>query len=111
MEEGKLILIRYRVCQQLLLLCFMPQHSPFFTVNSLPREATCSRQYKDVLMIVKQDATLYSLFISVNRSTCFGWYRHPSSATHNTVSALSGIAEAVTATCRECDWMGHDREQ
>ena len=44
-------------------------------------------------IIVQQDAAIY---ISVNRSTCFGWYLHPSSGGHNTVS---------TATCRERDWM------
>jgi hypothetical protein len=41
---------------------------------------------------VQQDATIYSLFISVNRSTCFGWYFHPSSGAHITVSTASGIS-------------------
>jgi len=31
---------------------------------------------------------LYSLFISANRSTCFGWYLHPSSRAHITVSTV-----------------------
>jgi len=57
-------------------------------------------------IIVQQDATIYSLFISTNRSTCFGWYLHPPSAAHITVSTVSGIIETVTAAYRERDWMG-----
>jgi len=34
--------------------------------------------------ISKQDATLHSLFISGNCSTCFGWYLHPSSGAQTT---------------------------
>jgi len=34
----------------------------------------------------------YSLFISGNCSTCFGWYLHPSPGDHNTVSTVSGIS-------------------
>jgi len=54
-----------------------------------------------VSIIVQQDATIYSLFISVNCSTCFGWYLHPSPGAHITVSTVSGIGETVTATYRE----------
>jgi len=57
-------------------------------------------------IIIQQDATIYSVFISVNCSTYFGWYLHPSSGAHITVSTVSGINEKVTATCRERDWMG-----
>ena len=50
---------------------------------------------------------LYTVvFISANRSTYFGWYLHPSSGAHITVSTASGISETVTATCRERDWTG-----
>jgi hypothetical protein len=49
---------------------------------------------------IQQDATLHSLFISGNCSTCFGWYFHPSSEAHTTVSTASGICHTVTATCR-----------
>jgi len=49
-------------------------------------------------IIVQQDATIYGLFISVNRSTCFGWCLHSSSGAHITVSTVSGINETVTAT-------------
>ena len=38
--------------------------------------------------------------ISGNCSTCFGWYLHPSSGAHTTVSTASGICYTVTATCR-----------
>jgi hypothetical protein len=34
---------------------------------------------------IQQDATLQSLFISGNCSTCFGWYFHPSSGAHTIV--------------------------
>jgi hypothetical protein len=44
--------------------------------------------------------TLRSLFISGNCSTCFGWYLHPSSVAHSTVSTASGVCYTVTAICR-----------
>jgi hypothetical protein len=59
-----------------------------------------------VSIIIQQDATVYSLFISANCCTCFMWYLHPSSGAHITVSTVSGINETVTATCCERDWMG-----
>jgi len=34
------------------------------------------------------------------RSTCFGWYLHPSSGAQTTVSTASGICHTVTSTCR-----------
>jgi hypothetical protein len=49
---------------------------------------------------IQQDATLHRLFISGNCSTCFGWYFHPSSGEHTTVSTASGICHTVTAICR-----------
>jgi hypothetical protein len=49
---------------------------------------------------IQQDAKLHSLFISGNCSTCFGWYFHPSSAAHTTVSTASGIWYTVPAICR-----------
>src|SRR5215475_8271900 len=54
----------------------------------------------NILIYVQQDATLHSLFISGNCSTCFGWYHHPSSGAQNTVSTASGICHTVTAICR-----------
>jgi hypothetical protein len=35
-----------------------------------------------------------------NCSACFGWYFHPSSGAHTTVSTESGIFHTVTAICR-----------
>ena len=44
---------------------------------------------------------LYTVYLySGNCSTCFGWYLHPSSEAHTTVSTASGICHTVTATCR-----------
>jgi hypothetical protein len=57
-------------------------------------------------IIIQRDATIYSLFISVNCSACFEWYLHPSSGAHVTVSKASGISVTVTATFRERDWTG-----
>jgi hypothetical protein len=48
-----------------------------------------------ILVYIQQDATLHSLFISGNCSTCFGWYRHPSSGAQTTVSTASGICHTV----------------
>jgi hypothetical protein len=55
---------------------------------------------KYIPIYIQQDATLHSLFISGNCSTCFGWYHHPSSEAHTNVSTASGICHTVTATCR-----------
>jgi hypothetical protein len=49
---------------------------------------------------IQQDATLHSLFVIGNCSTCFGWYLHQSSGAYTTVSTASGICHTVTATCR-----------
>ena len=59
----------------------------YWTPNSIP-------------IYIQQDATLHSLFISGNCSTCFGWYFHPSSRAHTTVFTASGICHTVTAICR-----------
>ena len=62
--------------------------------------------FYNVSIIIQQDATIYNLFISAKCSTCFGWYLHPPSRSHITVSTVSGITETVAATCREREWMG-----
>ena len=54
---------------------------------------------KNILIYIQQDATLHSLFIYGNCSMCFGWYLHPSSGAHTTVSTASRICHTVTATC------------
>ena len=55
---------------------------------------------KYIQIYIQQDATLCSLFISGNCYTCFGWYLHPSSGAHTTVSTASVTCQTVTATCR-----------
>ena len=42
----------------------------------------------------------YTVYFIWKRSTCFGWYNHPSPGAQTTVSTASGICHAVTATCR-----------
>jgi hypothetical protein len=56
--------------------------------------------FKYIPIYIHQDSTLHSLFISGNCSTCFGWYFHPSSGAHTTVTTASGICHTVTAICR-----------
>jgi hypothetical protein len=65
-------------------------------------ESGISDQHKTLLTIckfipiyVQQDATLHSLFMYGNCSTCFGWYLHPLSGAHTTVSTVSGICHTV----------------
>jgi hypothetical protein len=57
---------------------------------------------KYIPIYIQQDATLHSLFISGNSSTCFGSYLHPSSGAHTTVSTASGICHTVTSTIFMC---------
>ena len=52
---------------------------------------------KFIPIYIQQDATLHSLFISGKCSTFFGWYLHPSSGEHTTVSTASGTCQTVTA--------------
>jgi hypothetical protein len=49
--------------------------------------------HKHIPIYIQKDATVHSLFISGNCSTCFGWYFHPSSGAHTTVSTASGICQ------------------
>jgi hypothetical protein len=53
-----------------------------------------------ISIYIQQDATLHTLFISGNCSTCFGWYFQPSPGAHTTVSTASGICHTVTTICR-----------
>jgi hypothetical protein len=54
----------------------------------------------NIFQYISNKMQRYSLFISGNCSTCFGWYLHPPSGAHTTVSTASGICQTVTATCR-----------
>ena len=48
---------------------------------------------KYIPIYIQQDAKLHSSFVSANCSTCFGWYLHPSSRAHTTVSTASGTCQ------------------
>ena len=50
---------------------------------------------KYIPLYIQQDATLHGLFISGNCCTCFGWYLHPFSEAHTTVSTASGICQVI----------------
>jgi hypothetical protein len=62
-----------------------------------PQRKTLQIKYSNIF--IQQNATLYILFISGNRPTCFGWYHHPSPGAHTTVSTASIICHTFTATC------------
>ena len=57
------------------------------------------RKYIPIYVYIQQDGTLHSLHISGNCSPYFGWYLHPSSGTHTTVSTASDACHIVNATC------------
>ena len=44
---------------------------------------------------VQQDATIHSFILSVNCSTCFGWFLHPSSGAQITVPTASGTGQPL----------------
>jgi hypothetical protein len=56
------------------------------TVHKYHVQGSVHHKYTCMSIIVQQDANMYSSFISVNCSTCFGWYLHSSSGVHVTVS-------------------------
>ena len=74
-----------------LLFFFFDYFSVFDVHESVHREY--------ISIYVQQDATLPTLFIYGNCSTCFGCYFHPTSGAHTTVSTASGICPTFTATC------------
>jgi hypothetical protein len=61
-----------------------------------------TKKWTYILIYIQQDATLHSLFISGNCSTCVRWFLHPSSGAHTTVTTVSGTCQTVTATCCYC---------
>ena len=56
---------------------------------------------KYIVTYIQQDATLHSLFVSTNCSTCFGRYIYP--VAHITLITASGTCQNITATFR---WRG-----
>jgi hypothetical protein len=76
-------------------LCVEPKHIKFHLYWKFMGPCI-----KNVPIYIQQDATLHSLFIFGNCSTCFGWYFHPSPGGHTNVSTASGICHTVTVICR-----------
>ena len=66
---------------------------------------------KYIQIYIRQDATLHSLFISGNSSTCFRWYLHPSSGAHTTyLQHLAQVPDAVdTVVCSDDGWRYHPK--
>jgi drug/metabolite transporter (DMT)-like permease len=86
-KENKFHLKEFRLSHCLILTLILVMWRIWWAPNSIP-------------IYIQQDATLHSLFISGNCSTCIGWYFHLSSGAHTTVSTASGICHTVTAICR-----------
>jgi len=85
---------RFRFCRQNILAVSDGIRS-FMAKIVIELNVQGSLRLKDIPIYIQQDATLHSLFVSGNCSTCFGWYLHPSSGAHTTVSTVSG-------TCARC---------
>jgi hypothetical protein len=62
---------------------------------------------KYIPIYIQQDATLHGLFISGNCSRCFGWYFHPSSGAHTTVSTPDAVDIVVCTPDNE--WKYHPK--
>jgi hypothetical protein len=82
------------------LVAFEPTISAGERLQTYALERAATGPRNNTPIYIQQDATLHILFISRSCCTCFGWYHHPLSETHTTVSTASGICQAVTATCR-----------
>jgi hypothetical protein len=54
-----------------------------------------------IFQYISNKMQLYTVYLYLETAlTCFGWYFHPSSGEHTTVSTASGICHTVTAICR-----------
>ena len=62
-------------------------------INNFNVQWSVHRKY--ILIYIQQDATLHSLYISGNCSTCFGWYPYPSSGAHTIVSTATGTCQTL----------------
>jgi hypothetical protein len=72
-------------------------HLPFTSIISRFKVyGSLYRKYIPIYVYIQQDATLHSLFISANCSTCPGWYFHTSSGAHTTVYTAFGICAYAT---------------
>jgi len=79
--------------------CIIKQYTLKNTIFMAHGELKWMENNQYISIYIQQDATLHSLFISGNCSTCFRWYLHPPSGAHTTVSTATGICHNVTATC------------
>ena len=84
---------------QLFQRSFKLRYKMLFILRKIQSSFKCivygSVHRKYISLYIQQDATLHSLFISGNCSTCFEWYLHPSSGAHTTVSTESGICQVI----------------
>jgi hypothetical protein len=79
----------------------LKSHLPFTSlIRRFNVYGSVHRKYSSIYVDIQQNAMLHSLFISGNCTTCLGWYFHPSSGAHTTVSTARGICHTVTAICR-----------
>jgi len=53
-----------------------------------------------IFQYISNKCNVTQFILSGNCPTCFGWYFHPSSGLHTTVSTASGVCHTVTATYR-----------
>jgi hypothetical protein len=88
------VLIMNPLYAELNLICHL-----LLLLGDLTFMGPCIVSIFQIYVYIQQDATLHSLYISGNCSTRFGWYFHPSSGGHTTVSTASGICHTVTAIC------------
>ena len=66
----------------------------------LPKELRVTQKIKNCSNIYPTRCHITQFILSGNCSTCFGWYHHPSSGAHTSVSTASRICHTVTAICR-----------
>jgi hypothetical protein len=108
MSSHSPLVSRYNFFTQISVFCSLPRdHVLHFCVIYLPLTFILLMwrigrppNSISIYSYIQQDATSHSLFISRNCSTCFGWYFHPSSGAHTTLSTASGICHTGTAICR-----------
>ena len=69
----------------------------FINLHIWNQNTTFNVHRKSIPIYIQKDVTFHSLFLSGNCSTCFGWYLHPSSGAHATLSTASGTCQTVKA--------------
>jgi hypothetical protein len=57
--------------------------------------------FVSIFQYISNKMQRYTVYLYLETAlTCFGWYFHPSSGAHTTVSTASDICHTVTAICR-----------